>query len=239
MADAPRAELRCPTTARRLRPSHAASARRRATSARQPANVAPQCGFGNRENPEITPVGKLIKPPTTAAVSAPSRAFFVADLNARGELAGEAQEYAYDQLQTLPGAADLIAQFSTCIWREPEELETQISSANNLKLRWLAAAPTAGIATVRWSDQLASLSLLCTGINPQADQITLAAFQAKLLRELHDTGTEPAFDLMSIDRRPLVATINFRSPPDPHEQLVVALADRCFAASYFRYHGLA
>ena len=39
-------------------------------------------------------------------------------------------------------------------------------------------------------------------------------------------------------RRPLVATINFQSPPDGPRQAVAALADRCFAASYFRYLGL-
>jgi hypothetical protein len=59
------------------------------------------------------------------------------------------------------------------------------------------------------------------------------------LQELHDTGYEPAFDLVSLDQRPLVATINILSPPEPIDQMTIALADRCFAASYFRYHGLA
>ena len=79
-------------------------------------------------------------------------------------------------------------------------------------------------------------------VDAQADQHQRHAElqpQRHLLAELHDTGLEPAFDLINIPTRPLVATINFRSPPDQRDQVIVALADRCFAASYFRYHGLA
>ena len=56
---------------------------------------------------------------------------------------------------------------------------------------------------------------------------------------MRDTRFEPAFALMDLEERPLVATIDFRPPPEQAEQIVAALADRCFAASYFRYHGLA
>jgi len=182
------------------------------------------------------------------------RQFWVADLNAKGELHAQ-QSYTYDDLERVPGAADLIAQFSGAVWRNPEEFELQLSwtdpstgsghgpsagsGHSGLKLRWRASAPTAGIATLRSGADLVSLSLLCTGVNAAADQITLQAFQRHLLSELHDTGFEPGFDLMDLAHRPLVATINFRTPPDLREQMVTALADRCFAASYFRYHQLA
>ena len=65
------------------------------------------------------------------------------------------------------------------------------------------------------------------------------AFQRHLLTELRDTGYEPAFALLDLHQRPLVATVAFASPPDPQRQLLVALADRCFAAAYFRYLQLA
>jgi hypothetical protein len=82
------------------------------------------------------------------------------------------------------------------------------------------------------------LSLLASGIDPEADRLTLDAFQKHLLRELRDTGFEPAFALMDLKQRPLVATINFKSPTEPADQLLTALADRCFAAAYFRKLGL-
>ena len=170
-------------------------------------------------------------------MTSPNKIFLVADLNAKGEIRAQA-DYSYNDLEQIPGAADLIAQFSTAIWRDPEEFESQLAAATRLKLRWRAVAPTAGIATLRHENDLASLSLLCTGKNEQADTITLAAFQKHLLRELHDTGFEPSFDLMELKRRPLVATVSFYVPQDLREQMLVALADRCFAASYFRFQGL-
>jgi hypothetical protein len=166
------------------------------------------------------------------------KSVWVADLNSQGELATQAV-YTYALLEPLPGAADMIAQFSGCIWRDPEGFETIAPPAPRISLRWRASAKTAGIATLRCRDDLASISLLCTGIEPQADQLTLQAFQRRLLQQLRDTGVEPAFALLELPQRPLVATVNFHSPEDERERLVVALADRCFAASYFRYHSLA
>jgi len=170
-------------------------------------------------------------------VPAPAKPFYVADLNARGELHAQ-QDYSYQELERIPAAADLIAQFSTAIWREPEEFVTQVGWSGGLKMRWRASAKTAGIATLRAGEELASLSLLCCGVDADADRITLAAFQRHLLTELHDTGYEPGFDLIELKARPLVATINFRSPDDAREQMVAALADRCFGASYFRFQGM-
>jgi len=39
--------------------------------------------------------------------------------------------------------------------------------------------------------------------------------------------------------RPLVAVVAFAAPPEQTDQVLVALADRCFAAAYFRYLNLA
>ena len=167
----------------------------------------------------------------------PRGPFFVADLDARGDLHARAQ-YTYDQLERIGNAADLIAGFSTALWRSPEGFDLS-PLAGHVDFRWRSSAYSAGIATLRCHANLASLSLLASGIDPQADQITLAAFQRHLLTELHDTGYEPSFDLMSLAERPLVATINFHSPEDSADRMTTALADRCFAASYFRYQGLA
>jgi len=165
--------------------------------------------------------------------------FLVADLNVRGELQLQA-EYRFDQLQQVPGANELIAHLTTQLWTSPEGFETRLpNSSSDLNFRWRASAPTAGVATLRSDGELASLSLLACGLEPEADRITLEAFQRHLLREWRDTGFEPAFGLMDLKERPLVATINFRSPAPPGDQLLTALADRCFAAAYFRFKGLA
>ena len=162
----------------------------------------------------------------------------MADLDARGELRSQ-QVYEYEGLIALPQAGDLIASFSAAIWQTPEEIDCDTLVAGyGVSCRWRASAPTAGILTLRCDQMLSSLSLLASGLDADADRITLLAFQKVLLQELHDTGYEPAFDLLSLAFRPLVATINVRSPADAGDQMTVALADRCFAASYFRYQGL-
>jgi hypothetical protein len=167
------------------------------------------------------------------------RRFFVADLNVRGELQAAA-EYRYEQLEAIPGAGELIVHFSTHIWRSPDEFETPLPHGReHMTFRWRATAKTAGITTLRSHGELASVGLLATGIEPDADTITFDAFQKHLLRELHGTPFEPAFALMEIKDRPLIATMTFLDPPDKTDQLVLALADRCFAAAYFRYHSLA
>jgi hypothetical protein len=167
------------------------------------------------------------------------RRFFVADLNARGDLQAQA-EYRYEQLEQIPGASELIGTLTGAVWRSPLEFEAALDPDRpHLQLRWRSSAPTAGIVTVRCKGQLSSLALACSGLDPAADQITLDAYQCHLLHELHDTGYEPAFSLIDLKDRPLLATVNFLSPPDPVDQLLVALADRCFAAAFFRYLSLA
>ena len=169
------------------------------------------------------------------------RRFFVADLNHRGELCATA-EYRYEQLEQLPGAGELIVQFATHLYRSPEEFEIPLASGReHLRYRWLASAATAGIATLRHGGELSSLALLASGINSDADGLTLGAFQTHLLRELHGTPYEPAFGLRDVPQshRPLVAVVAFAAPPEQFDQVLVALADRCFAAAYFRYLNLA
>src|SRR5687767_2973528 len=111
-----------------------------------------------------------------AAMSPGPKTFFVADLNARGELQLLA-DYRYEFLEQVPGAADLIAHFSTQVWRSPEAFEGPLNSTAfrhagpagaaaeplDLTFRWRSSAPTAGVATLRWRQELTSLSLLASG----------------------------------------------------------------------------
>ena len=162
----------------------------------------------------------------------------MSDLSGLGDVVATA-EYTYEQLEQIPGAADLIVHFATLLYRSPAEFETLAPPSKGLTFRWSATSDTAGIATLRNHGELASLGLLVSGINAAADHLTLEAFQKHLLRELHDTEHEPSFALMEIPQRPLVAVVPFSEPSDPTDQLVTALADRCFAAAYFRYLNLA
>jgi hypothetical protein len=167
------------------------------------------------------------------------KTFHVADLSLRGDLIAIA-EYGYGELEQIPGAADLIVELATQLYRTPEGFELPLMhTRSGLSYRWSATAPTAGIATLRNAGELASLGLLASGLNRDADKATLQAFQTHLLQKLRDTEFEPAFALLGLEQRPLVVSVPFLVPTDRAEQLIVALADRCFAAAYFRYLNLA
>ena len=165
------------------------------------------------------------------------RPFFVADLDARGDLLMK-EPYTYDALQRIPGALEIIAQASGAIYRSSEEFEIRLDGSK-LHLRWRAVSESSGIATMRIGQELASLSLLVCGRDAETDASTLVACQKHLLAELRDTGYEPGFGLVEVLERPLLATINVQSPQDVPERMRLALADRCFAAAYFRSQGLA
>ena len=53
------------------------------------------------------------------------RRFYIADVNATGELRALA-EYRYEQLEQIPGASDLIGTLSGAVWRSPREFETTL-----------------------------------------------------------------------------------------------------------------
>ena len=163
--------------------------------------------------------------------------FWVVDLTGTGEIQLK-QEYDYSTLERLEGAALLIGTFSGELWRSPDAFDLQISGTD-LNLRWRACAEHAGFVTLRQGDELISLSVLLAGRGDEADSSIIQPLQLHLVRELHDTGYEAAFDLLSLRERPLLASINVRAPQTAAGRGVFALADRCFAASYFRKLGIA
>jgi hypothetical protein len=165
------------------------------------------------------------------------KGFWIIDLTATGEVRLK-QEYDYGVLEEIPGAIDLITLFSTHLWRSPDEFVTTLPGGR-LSMRWRSVSETSGIATLWHRSQLASLSILLTGQEPNHGSDTLQPVQQQLINELRDTEFEPAFDLLHISERPLSATLNVQAPEEAGDQLLFALADRCFAASYFRKMGLA
>lgn len=167
-----------------------------------------------------------------------AKRFWVADLDTKGQVT-LSQEYDHDSLQSLDLAALMIAEFATYLWRDPAGFDIKIPGAHLMEMRWRPSADTAGIATLRCRGKLTTVSLLACGINGQGDALTFQAFQNHLVRELHDTGYEPAFDLLDLPERPIVASFHFHMPEGALERSIFSLADRCFAAAYFRCHGVA
>ena len=165
------------------------------------------------------------------------RGFVVVDLTGTGEIRLR-EQYDYETLERIEGASELIGLFSSWLWRTPEEFELPLPSGT-LNLRWRSWSQSSGLATLRERERLISLSVLLSGREADDDLATIKPLQLHLVRELHDTGFEPAFDLMGLTERPLLATMNFGLPQTQADRRSFALSDRCFAASYFRKMGLA
>jgi hypothetical protein len=167
------------------------------------------------------------------------RGFTAVDLTPQCE-SRNALRYEYDLLEKIEGASELIGQFSAEIWRNPEAFALSLpQTSGRMTVCWCAAAPTSGVAVLRDERQAFSISLLASGLDPNADKLILEAYNQHVVHELEDTPFEPAFDLIDLQPRPLLATIGLFLPEGEADRRVFALADRCFAAAYFRRLGLA
>ena len=163
--------------------------------------------------------------------------FHVYDLTAQGELQLSAK-YSYEDLELLPGTADLIGHFSGRLYANPGEWQTNLSPTP-LKLRFFPPSSTSALATLSERDKTLSLSVLLTGINKDSDQLTINTVQSHLLRELHGTPFEASFSLLNLAERPMIASVHLALPESPDALPFFAVADRCLAAAYFRFHRLA
>jgi hypothetical protein len=167
--------------------------------------------------------------------------FTVVDFTPQCEVRQKAV-YEYALLEQIQGAPDLLGTFASEIWRAPESFEVRLSAVpanTGLVFRWAASSETSGIASLRDATRTLSVSILASGKNAESDRLTLEAFQHFAVAELHDSGFEPSFQLLGIAERPMVATVGLFAPQEARDQWLFAIADRCFAAAYFRKLGLA
>jgi hypothetical protein len=173
-----------------------------------------------------------------ASLVNPKGLFHVADLSAQGELR-QIAEYDYESLELIPGASDLIGRCSGALYKNADEFEIELNDERTTWVRWRSTAAGTGVATVRHGEnELVSLSILATGADPQSESATLDVLQKHIARQLLQTPFEPAFDLMQIQPRPLLATVTLATGGDACDHRIWALADRAFAAAYFRYFRL-
>lgn len=176
----------------------------------------------------------------SATTTTPPRLFWVADLEAQGDLRS-CEPYEYGLLERIPGAIEVISTFSSHLYRSPDHFEVSLGSHDlGLKFRFTAPAPSVGLGVLRHmpSGDLISVSALASGLDPQSDAIIFDVLQKHLMRELRGTPHEPGLDLLQLKQRPIVTIFGFGSPRNEAAQHLAALADRCLSAAFFRYHHL-
>ena len=190
------------------------------------------------------------------------RSFWVADLTTSGEMLLK-ERYEYVLLERLPGAPELIGDLAGHLYRSPEGFELDLAD-RTVRFRWVACSPTCGIISFRLRDRnragdaspradepltagepdrpggpLAAFGVLLSGLDFEDDTVVCRAVQNRLVEELRDTGLEAGFDLIGLKERPLLASFNAAVQVKPQQRVALAMADRCFAAAYFRRLALA
>jgi hypothetical protein len=96
------------------------------------------------------------------------------------------------------------------------------------------------VATFFWQGQPVTTSVLLFGGHAADEEKTLLAVQQMMSQIYRPFGVEPAFDLLSIVDRPLLATLMIPLPPGsvpPSAYAVIGDAETCLAAAFFEMAG--
>jgi hypothetical protein len=103
-----------------------------------------------------------------------------------------------------------------------------------IQLQWTQETWSAAVATF-WVGQIPlTTSALASGRDAAADQEVLRAAQGLVLKFFGDSPVEPAFDLLRIEERPVIASVVLPVPLSLHEDLgLVADMETCLAAAFF------
>jgi hypothetical protein len=100
----------------------------------------------------------------------------------------------------------------------------------HLELQWTSYG-TAAMATF-WARAPVTTSALAAGLDAGEDRDVLQALQSLILHFHGDSPLEPAFDVLAIPDRPLLATVPIPAPPTP-DMGIIADAETCLAAAFF------
>lgn len=111
----------------------------------------------------------------------------------------------------------------------------------HIELRWTAPIRGVALATCIARGELATTSILLSGDAGRAEELrVLAMVQRELITSIvHPLGVEPAFDALSIEERPVIASLVWPNPalgrsPSAHEDLaLIADMETCLGAAWF------
>lgn len=108
-----------------------------------------------------------------------------------------------------------------------------VGPAAHVRLRWTAAR-TAAVATFYAAGELATSSVLLSGVREADDAAAAAAFRGLVTRAFSGTPAEPGFDVLGLARRPLVASLPWPNPAvAPADLGLIADMETCLAAAWF------
>jgi hypothetical protein len=159
------------------------------------------------------------------------------------------------EMEVLPGTAhgwfhredigedgpifDAVAPLMDDLRQSPAGFETKLHDPRGgrpMLIRWRPHSQTAGTAEFWMNGTLAARSLLLCGVEKSAEWRALRQFNREAPRRWRTADDDPraAPRLLQLHERPLYASIIFLDKNDATRRVVLLIAQRAFAAAYFR-----
>ena len=126
----------------------------------------------------------------------------------------------------------LVAEFLT---NRPPQFRDKLAflKRGNFELDWSAVAGGVALASLFDEDEPATMAILLTGVEPEADRMMLDLFRDNVLRPVFDSAPpEQVNELVDVPERPLLLQALF--PISPEWAPTLQLLSTALASVYFR-----
>ena len=141
----------------------------------------------------------------------------------------------FDIVPTNPQGEAVCALIAEFLINRPPEFRDKLSflKRGNLELDWSAVAGGVALASLFEEDKPAAMSILLTGLDPEADRMMLDLFRDNVLRPVFDSAPpEQVNELVDVSERPLLLQALF--PISPEWAPTIQLLSTALASVYFR-----
>lgn len=141
----------------------------------------------------------------------------------------------FDIVPTNPQGEAVCALVAEFLTNRPPEFRDKLAflKRGNFELDWSAVAGGVALASLFDKDQPATMAILLTGVEPEADRMMLDLFRDNVLRPIFDSAPqEQVNELVNVPERPLLLQALF--PISPEWSPTIQLLSTALASVYFR-----
>ncbi len=137
----------------------------------------------------------------------------------------------HDTAGLVPGAVEV---FRSMLDRHGDNFREPlpIPAFAHIGLSWTRQG-TAAVASFWARGDPVTTSALAPGLDAGDDHAALDGIQSLVLHFHGDSPSEPAFDLLTIADRPLLATVPIPVPSNRADMAIIADMETCLAAAFF------
>ena len=141
----------------------------------------------------------------------------------------------FDIVPTNPQGEAVCALVAEFLTNRPPEFRDKLAflKRGNFELDWSAVAGGVALASLFDKDEPATMAILLTGVDPEADRMMLELFLDNVLRPVFQSAPpEQVNELVDVPERPLLLQALF--PVSPEWAPTIQLLSTALASVYFR-----